>query len=164
MAGTPQRWEPEVLARLRAVAELTAQEAARLVHERRLGGASVADLKSSPVDVVTEADRASEEYLRRRLADLRPDDGCLGEEGTRSTSGSGVTWVVDPIDGTVNYLYGIPQYAVSVAAVDERPRSLAGAVVDVERGVTYSAAVGAGATADGRPITVRPPAPLPEQL
>src|SRR3569623_1161849 len=100
------------LAELRAVAARPAQEAARLVHERRLAGAS--------------------------LAERRPDDGCRGEEGTRSASASGVTWVVDPSDGTVNYLYGIPQYAVSVAVVDEEQRSLAGAVVDVARGVTYS--------------------------
>ncbi|MDX6327386.1 MAG: monophosphatase [Nocardioidaceae bacterium] len=164
MAGVPDPADRELLAELRGVAERVAREAADLVRERRLAGASVADLKSSPVDVVTEADRASEEYLRRRLGDLRPDDGFFGEEGTRHSSGSGVTWVVDPIDGTVNYLYGIPQYAVSVAAVDGGHRSLAGAVVDVERRVTYSAALGAGAAADGRPLAVRPRAPLAEQL
>src|SRR4051794_1727617 len=160
MTATPERWDAGTLAELRAVAERTAREAADLVRERRRAGASVADRKSSPVDVVTETDRESEAFLRRRLGELRPDDGFFGEEGTRRASGSGVTWVVDPIDGTVNYLYGIPQYAVSVAAVDEHQRSLAGAVVDVERRTTYSAALGAGATADGRDLAVRPPAPL----
>src|SRR5690349_8402260 len=119
MAGTPERPDPETMAQLRGVAELAAREAADLVRELRRGGASVADRKSSTVDVVTEADRASEAFLRCRLGELRPDDGFFGEEGTRRDSGSGVTWVVDPIDGTVNYLYGIPQYAVSVAAVDD---------------------------------------------
>ena len=164
MAVASEQVDPETRAQLRAVAELTAREAADLVRERRRGGASIADRKSSPVDVVTEADRASEAFLRRRLAELRPDDGFFGEEGGRRSSGSGVTWVVDPIDGTVNYLYGIPQYAVSVAAVDEQQRSLAGAVVDVERRITYSAAAGAGATADGQALAVRAPAPLSEQL
>jgi myo-inositol-1(or 4)-monophosphatase len=157
-------WDATSLATLRTVAERVAQEAAELVREHRRAGASVADRKSSPVDVVTEADRASEEFLRDRLAELRPGDGFFGEEGARRRSESGVTWVVDPIDGTVNYLYGIPQYAVSVAAVDSERRSLAGAVVDVERRITYSAALGAGATADGTALHVRPPAPVAEQL
>ncbi len=151
-------------AELRSVAETVAVEAADLVRERRRAGASVADSKSSPLDVVTEVDREAESYLRRRLAELRAGDGFLGEEGGRGTSASGVTWVVDPIDGTVNFLYGIPHYCVSVAAVDADQRSLAGAVVDVTRGTVFSAALGAGATQDGVPLRVRGPAPLSEQL
>ena len=151
-------------AHLRQVAEAAAEEAADLVRERRTRGTAVADRKSSPVDIVTEIDRESEALLRARLAELRPGDGFLGEEGGRADSSTGVTWVVDPIDGTVNFLYGIPHYCVSVAAVDAGQRSLAGAVVDVTRGVVYSAALGAGATQDGAPIRVRAAAPLSEQL
>jgi myo-inositol-1(or 4)-monophosphatase len=149
---------------LREVAERVAREAADLVRRRRLAGVEVADRKSSAVDVVTEVDRESEAMLRTRLATLRPEDGFFGEEGGRGESASGITWVVDPIDGTVNFLYGIPAYAVSVAAVDRSERSVAGAVVDVSTGTVYSAARGGGATRDGTPVRVRPPAPLAEQL
>ncbi len=155
---------PDGYAELRAIAESVAVEAAALVRGRQGSGLEVADRKSSPVDVVTEVDRESEAFLKSRLAALRPDDGFFGEEGGRGRSSSGVTWVVDPIDGTVNFLYGIPHFAVSVAAVDDQERSLAGAVVDVSRGVVFSAALGAGATQDGIPLRVREPAPLAEQL
>ena len=77
----------------------------------------MAATKSSDQDVVTAMDLASESLLRSRLAELRPDDAILGEEEAFRPGTSGVTWVVDPIDGTVNYLYGSPAYAVSVAAV-----------------------------------------------
>jgi myo-inositol-1(or 4)-monophosphatase len=156
---------PGELAALRATAESVAVAAADLVRvRRRTSGASVADRKSSPVDVVTEVDREAEAFLRRRLAELRPGDGFLGEEGGRGGSSTGITWVVDPIDGTVNFLYGLPHYCVSVAAVDADQRSLAGAVVDVTRGAVFSAALGGGATEDGVPLRVREPAPLSEQL
>lgn len=101
--------------------------------------------KSTPTDPVTLADTETEQLIREFLRTVRPDDTVLGEEdgGTREVP-RGVRWVVDPIDGTVNFLYGIPAYAVSVAAqVDGR--SVAGAVIDVARGLTYSAALGAGA-------------------
>jgi myo-inositol-1(or 4)-monophosphatase len=73
-------------------------------------------VKSSPVDVVTAVDTASEELIVGRLLGARPDDGVLGEEGARRAGTSGVRWVVDPIDGTVNFLYDLPAYAVSIAA------------------------------------------------
>ncbi len=139
-------------------------EAADLVRERRRAGVEVADRKSSVVDVVTAVDRESEAYLRSRLSELRPEDGFLGEEGTRGASASGVTWVVDPIDGTVNFLYGVPRYAVSVAAVDASDRSLAGAVVEVPSGRVFSAALGGGASCDGAPLAVRPWVPMGERL
>ena len=162
----PSGGEPsEVHGELRRVAETAAVEAAALVRQRRAaGGTAVAASKSSPVDIVTEVDREAEAFLRRRLADLRPGDGFFGEEGGRGESTTGVTWVVDPIDGTVNFLYGLPHYCVSVAAVDAEERSLAGAVVDVTREVLFSAALGAGSTQDGVPLEVRRPAPLSEQL
>jgi len=151
-------------AALLEVAVSVAVEAAELVRDRRQDGVEVAAAKSSPTDVVTVVDQECEALLRRRLAVLRPDDGFHGEEGGRSPSRSGTTWVVDPIDGTVNFLYGIPEYAVSVAAVDARERSLAGAVVDVPRRVVYAAARGCGATADGVPLRVRPVPPMGERL
>ena len=150
--------------RLRRVAETAAVEAADLVRERRKAGAAVADHKSSRVDIVTEVDRDAERFLRQRLGQLRPGDGFLGEEGGRGASATGITWVVDPIDGTVNFLYGIPHYCVSVAAVDADQRSVAGAVVDVATGAVHSAALGAGATKDGAGLRVRQPAPLAERL
>ncbi|GAB07723.1 inositol monophosphatase [Gordonia amarae] len=103
--------------------------------------------KSTPTDPVTLADTESEALIRERLRELRPDDDVLGEERGGSVEvPDGVRWVVDPIDGTVNYLYGIPAYAVSVAA-QIGGESVAGAVVDVAAGVTYSAARGHGAYA-----------------
>jgi myo-inositol-1(or 4)-monophosphatase len=151
-------------AELRRVAETVALEAAELVRTRRTPDVEVADRKSSAVDVVTAVDRESEALLRRRLAQLRPDDGFHGEEGGRAPSRSGVTWVVDPIDGTVNFLYGIAHYCVSVAAVDAEDRSLAGAVVNVTTDQVYTAARGDGATLDGAPLRVRPVAPMAERL
>ena len=83
---------------------------------------TVADTKTSDTDVVTEADRASETLIRRLLRERRPDDAFLGEEGDDEAGTSGVRWVVDPIDGTVNFLYGLPAYAVSIAAERRRRR------------------------------------------
>ncbi|GAA1480587.1 inositol monophosphatase family protein [Gordonia sinesedis] len=104
--------------------------------------------KSTPTDPVTLADTETEELIRARLHALRPGDEILGEEeGGSVVVPSGVRWVVDPIDGTVNFMYGIPAYAVSVAA-QVQGRSVAGAVVDVSRGVTYSAISGGGAFAE----------------
>lgn len=94
-----------------------AREAGALARRRRSEGVAVAATKSSLADIVTEADREVEQLIRDRLAAVRPDDGFLGEESDPQPGTSGVTWVVDPIDGTVNYAYGIPQYAVSIAAV-----------------------------------------------
>ncbi|SIR86709.1 inositol monophosphatase family protein [Williamsia sterculiae] len=104
--------------------------------------------KSTRTDPVTVVDTETETLVRRLLAQRRPDDTVLGEEDGGSVDvPDGVRWVVDPIDGTVNFLYGIPAYAVSLAA-QIAGESVAGAVVDVARGITYSAAAGAGARAD----------------
>ena len=94
---------------------------------------------------------------------MRPDDAILGEEGDDLPGTSGVRWVVDPIDGTVNYLYGLPDCAVSVAA-EVDGEVVAGAVVTIPTGVEYAAALGQGATRDGQPIGVRPSPPLAERL
>ena len=145
----------------------TARAAAALVRDRASREVTVADTKSSSVDVVTEADRASEELVRRLLRERRPDDGFLGEEESEEAGTSGVRWVIDPIDGTVNFLYGLPQYAVSIAA-EWRGEVVAGVVVNAATGVEYVAHVSSGGTAeatrDGRPIGVRGPAPLSQRL
>lgn len=134
------------------VARTLAVEAQRLVAAGRRE-ARVQHTKSSEVDVVTQMDLAAERLLRERIAELRPGDGVLGEEGASVPSSTGITWVVDPIDGTVNYLYGIPHWSVSVAAVSGEPDPHrwtleAGAVVDATGGV-WTAARGEGAWRDG---------------
>lgn len=151
------------------VAERVAREAGRLVHEGRPERVAVAATKTSPEDVVTAMDLASEELLRRRLAELRPHDGVLGEEQGYVPGTSGVTWVVDPIDGTVNYLYGLPAYAVSVAAVvgpagppDPATWTVAAGCVHAPAdGRTFRAGRGLGATLDGRVLQMEEPRPLP---
>ena len=126
-------------------------------------GVDVADTKSSATDVVTRADRAVEDLLRRRLLELRPDDAILGEEGDDHAGTSGVRWIVDPIDGTVNYLYGLRDCSVSVAA-EQDGVLVAGAVVGIGAEVEYAAAVGHGATRDGVAISVRADTPVAQRL
>ncbi|WP_114452989.1 inositol monophosphatase family protein [Halopolyspora algeriensis] len=143
---------------LRAVAVEVAEQAADLVRDIRdeaVTQGSV-DTKSTETDVVTTGDREAERLIRTRLATVRPGEPILGEEGGDDAvpgSSGGLRWVVDPIDGTVNYLYGFPQYAVSIAAqVDGR--SVAGAVVEPVSGRVWSAARGYGAELDGVPLRV----------
>ncbi len=148
---------------LLALARDVAVEAAELVTARRREGVSVAATKTSPTDVVTEADRAAERLIHERLLEARPDDGFVGEEGGDATSRSGVTWVVDPIDGTVNFLYGIPQYAISIAArVDGEV--VAGVVLDVAKGEIFTATRGGGAWSGQQRLQVRDVAPMAERL
>jgi myo-inositol-1(or 4)-monophosphatase len=139
-----------------------ARAASAHIRERRTHGVSVADTKSSDVDVVTLADRESEELIRRLVLDRRPDDAFLGEETGTASGSTGVRWVVDPIDGTVNYLYGLPEYSVSVA-VERDGVVVAGVVVNAATGVEYVATVGE-ARRDGLPLGVRGPAPLHQRL
>jgi myo-inositol-1(or 4)-monophosphatase len=95
--------------------------------------------KSTPTDLVSEADTASEQAIRGLLAERRPQDGFLGEEGGSASGTSGLSWVVDPLDGTVNFLFGIPQWSVSVAVRDEHG-TIAGAVYDPNRRELFTAA------------------------
>jgi len=148
---------------LRDLALVVGREAADLARSMRRGGVDVAATKSSAVDVVTEADRAVEALVRRRLAEGRPDDAVLGEEGDDRAGTSGLRWIVDPIDGTVNYLYGLPDCAVSLA-VERDGDVVAGVVVGIGTEVEYAAALGHGATRDGAPLRVRPTPPLAERL
>lgn len=135
------------------IARDIALEAGALAALRRSEGVEVAETKSSAVDVVTPADREVETFIRARLADARPGDGFVGEESADSASTTGLTWIVDPIDGTVNYLYGIPQYAVSIAVVEGDPdpetwNTLAGCVVNPAIGEVFTAFQGGGARLD----------------
>jgi myo-inositol-1(or 4)-monophosphatase len=129
---------------LLALAVDVARTAAALVaHGRATAGDSVV-VKSSSVDVVTAVDTASERLIVERLTAARPGDGVLGEEGGARAGTSGVRWVVDPIDGTVNFLYGVPAYAVSIAAeVDGVVR--AGVVLNAATGEQFTATSGGGA-------------------
>jgi len=150
---------------LLALARSIAVEAGELAARRRREGVTVAATKSTIADIVTEADREVEQLIRNRIADARPEDGILGEEGGRSGGSTGVTWVVDPIDGTVNYLYGIPHYAVSIAVVEGDPdpttwRALAGCVHNPATGETFTATDGGGAFADDRQLRLGAPPPL----
>ncbi|MEO7722263.1 MAG: inositol monophosphatase family protein [Pseudolysinimonas sp.] len=161
------------------LARAIALEAGELAAQRRREGVEVAATKSTIVDVVTEADREVERLIRGRILDARPDDTVLGEEdglsdaggsssGTRGTSG--LTWVVDPIDGTVNYLYGIPHYAVSIAVVEGDPDPLTwtglhGCVLNPAIGELFTGSRGEGAALSTRggpdaPIRVADPVPL----
>ncbi len=150
--------QPETL---RITAEQLAAEAAGYVATRRRevfgtespdapGVSAAVSTKSTPTDPVTVVDTETEELLRRRIADLRPADVVLGEErgGPWAVDAGTVTWVVDPVDGTVNFVYGIPAFTVSVAAQVDGV-SVAGAVADVSTGEIYSAALGGGAHVRG---------------
>lgn len=146
-----------------------AREAGAFVVEARRSGVEVADRKSSPVDVVTQVDRDSEALIRARLAEARPLDGFFGEEGGRGASESGLTWVVDPIDGTVNFLYGIPHYAISIAVVEGAPdpqswEAVAGVVLNPVTGELFTARRGGGARMNDRPIAIADAVPLSETL
>ncbi|WP_309649667.1 inositol monophosphatase family protein [Nocardioides sp.] len=143
-----------------------ARLAADLIRGRRADGVSVAATKTSDVDIVTEADRAAETLIRDTIRARRPDDAFLGEEGNDEEGTTGVRWVIDPIDGTVNFLYGLPNYAVSIAA-ERDGEAVAGVVLNVVTGTEYVARSQDGhlvALRDGRPIGVRGQAPLSHRL
>ena len=150
---------------LLTIARTIALEAGALARRRRFEGVSVAATKSSTVDIVTEADRETDRFIRDALAAARPDDGFFGEESGAEVGSSGLTWIVDPIDGTVNFLYGIPHYAVSIAVVEGEPdplrwKALAGAVVNPASGELFTATEGGGAFLGEQSIRVAPPVDL----
>ncbi len=129
-----------------------ARRAGALLVEHTRSAATGVSTKSSSTDMVSDADRASEHLLRDLLLAARPGDAILGEEGG-VTAGSGLEWVVDPLDGTTNYLYRYPVWSVSIACRD-RSGWLVGVVHDPLRDETFAAARGAGATVNDRPIAV----------
>lgn len=151
------------------IARSTALAAGELIVRRRSEGVEVAASKSSSVDIVTHTDRESEALIRAMLAEARPDDGFFGEESDATESTSGLHWIVDPIDGTVNFLYGIPHYAVSIGVVEGSPdpltwRALAGCVVNPATAEVFTAAEGGGAFLNGKPIRVAPAVSLEQAL
>jgi myo-inositol-1(or 4)-monophosphatase len=136
---------------LLALAASLAREAGIMVRTGRARGITEADSKSSATDVVTEFDRASEALIVGRILAARPDDGIVGEEGASTPGTSGITWLIDPIDGTTNFLYGLPGYAVSIAAASAEG-TLAGAVYIPATDELFTATRGGGAFLDGSPI------------
>jgi len=139
---------------LLAVALEAAHSAGALLLERFHAPREALRAKSSPTDLVTESDLAAERTIRELLARERPGDAVLGEEGGEDSGSSEgrVRWIVDPLDGTINYLFGIPQWSVSVACEDGEG-TLAGVVFDAVRDETFSAVRGGPATVNGEPVT-----------
>jgi myo-inositol-1(or 4)-monophosphatase len=142
-------------AALLALAREAALAAGGLLLEASRRPAEAVQAKSTPTDLVSEADFAAERTVRSLLAARRPGDRLLGEEGGEAALGegepTGVRWVVDPLDGTVNFLFGLPQWCVSVAAEDG-VGTIAGAVHDPSRGETFAATRGGDATLDDRAV------------
>jgi myo-inositol-1(or 4)-monophosphatase len=137
---------------LLALAVEVAREAGALLVAGRAGQVTASATKSSPTDIVTAMDQAAEQLIRERLRAARPGDGVLGEEGGGQAGTSGVRWVVDPLDGTVNYLYRLPNWAVSIAA-EHGGQVVAGVVHAPALGATYTAVRGGGAARDGRALS-----------
>jgi myo-inositol-1(or 4)-monophosphatase len=151
-----------VTADLLGLATRVACEAgAQLLHRR--GDAGAVTYKSSATDPVSEADKASERLITAALLQARPDDGLLGEEGADRPGTSGIRWVVDPLDGTVNFLYGIAAWSVSIACEDP-DGALVGVVHQPVTGAVYSAVRGEGAFTDGRRLRVNDPVELSKAL
>ena len=151
---------PVELAELLGIAVDLVHRAGALVRDRR-DGLEPGDLevatKTTPTDLVTAVDKRSEGFLADELRALRPGDAVLGEEGADTEGTTGIRWLVDPIDGTVNFLYGIPQFAVSIAAEREGV-TLVGAVHNPMSGETFMATRGAGAWRGSRRLTAAAPA------
>ena len=149
--------DASTLSELRSLCEQIARDAGAFAYEqrRRLGaGSRVAhDTKSSDVDPVTEFDRATEQLVVDRLRTARPDDSIVGEEGADHQGTSGFEWHVDPIDGTVNFVYDLPGWCTSIGVLrDGVP--IAGAVYAPVVDELYSAALGHGATVNGVSLSV----------
>jgi myo-inositol-1(or 4)-monophosphatase len=150
-------------AELLDVAVEAASRAGVLLRDGRPADLGVAATKSSAVDVVTEMDLAAEKLITELLAERRPEDGLLGEEGASRQGTSGVRWVIDPLDGTVNYLYGLPAWAVSIAA--ELDGEVVVGVVEIPpRGERVHAVRGQGAYLNGRALKVRTAPPMDRAL
>ena len=136
---------------LRDLAARLAVAAGELVFEGRKSGLTSISTKSTDTDVVTEFDRASERLIVEGLRAERPEDALVGEEGTDSAGASGIRWLIDPIDGTTNFQYDLPGYAVSIAALSH-DSSLASAVFIPSSRELFTAIAGQGALLNGSPI------------
>ena len=154
--------DPALARDLLEVARAAASAAAELVHDRRPADLRVED-KSTATDHVTQMDRAAEALIREIITSRRPQDALVGEEDGGRADPDGVTWWVDPIDGTTNYVYDHPGYAVSVAAwLGGSP--LVGVVEDPTHHRTYWAAAGGGAWCNGVQLRIGEPPPLEQML
>jgi myo-inositol-1(or 4)-monophosphatase len=138
----PHDTPEELIDGLLSLAERCAQAAGSLLHDERPTVLEVS-AKSSPTDVVTQMDRAAEDLLSRMILTERPDDGILGEEGAARSGTSGVRWVIDPLDGTTNYVYGLPLWCVSIAA-EVDAQTAVGVVHAPALGLTYVGVAGRG--------------------
>ncbi len=141
-------------AALADLASRLAKEAGRLAQAMAAEARADPSTKSTSTDLVTKADRAAEELIAAEILAHRPTDGLRGEEGTVRAGTSDVTWHVDPIDGTTNYVYGIRAYSVSIAAAIA-DRVVAGVVYDPEADELFRATLGGGASCDGKPLACR---------
>ena len=130
------------------LARRAAVAAGALLADSPAGDRRGVETKTSRTDMVSEMDRAAESLIVATLCDARPDDSILAEEGASRSGTSGVRWVIDPLDGTTNYLYGLPAFTVSIAAEVDGELAV-GAVHDVARGETFTAARGRGARCNG---------------
>lgn len=153
-AGGPASDDPaagDLAEQLLTLASRIAREAGTLVKNGRRDGVHATTTKSSVTDMVTEFDRASERLIVQRLSGARPDDGIIGEEGTSRPGTSGIDWLIDPIDGTTNFLYDLPGYGVSIAAADQRG-ALIGVVYVPSLDELFTARRNGGAALNGDPI------------
>jgi myo-inositol-1(or 4)-monophosphatase len=158
----PDGGGPPAPAELERLAATVARTAAALVTDT-YGRPDPVGQKSSPTDVVTQTDLRAEGLIRQLIQESTPAAGVLGEEGETTEPGARLQWVIDPLDGTVNFLYGVPLFAVSIAAALDG-EVVAAAVIDVLRDELFSAHLGGGARRDGEPIVVSGCASLPSAL
>ncbi len=148
---------------LTALAVELCHRAGEAIQEQRTQAVATATTKSSPTDPVTEADRAAEAIVVDGIVAARPHDAIVGEEGTDRSGTSGLEWYIDPIDGTTNYLYGLPAYGVSVA-VGDGTELIGGAVYNPATDELFAARAGAGATLNGATIRAARPVELSSAL
>jgi myo-inositol-1(or 4)-monophosphatase len=154
---------PESATELLALAEHVARSAGAMLLERAAAPVAGVGSKSSATDMVSDADRDAESLLRTLITAERPDDAFVGEEGSDLAGSTGLTWVIDPLDGTTNFLFGFPQWSVSVACEDAEG-AVAGVVYDPNRHELFAASRGGGATLNGSPLSVRTEPDLADAL
>ena len=138
---------------LLALATEAARGAGKLLMGSFGGDREGVSTKSSPTDLVSKADKDSERFLLDLIASERPGDGILAEEGGRAESSTGYRWIIDPLDGTINFLFRIPVWGVSIA-VEDQSGGVVGVVHDPNRDETFTARRGEGAWLNGRPLRV----------
>lgn len=156
------RHDPALLRDALAVAHRAADAAAR-VHRGHAGATLDISTKSSAIDLVTEVDRLSEAAIRAEIVAAFPDHAVLGEEQGQGAGDARFRWIVDPLDGTVNYAHGVPFYCVSVA-LEADGEVVAGVVLDTSRDERFAAVLGGGATRNGAPIEVSRAAAIGEAM